>query len=146
MKNLVLLLLVIAVATGAFLLGQRNASVPDPEPVRAAQSSPPIAPDSTAPRQGLVVTTSPASSVPPQTFRGPEGRPQLISYEVDVAADSSDPAAVKAGLLSDMQHHPRNIAQAYGFSLDEIAAIVAGKRPFPTALLPPAKSQTPRKP
>ena len=140
MNKLPLVLLVCAVAIAAFLLGQRNASVPSGQETLAV--SPPPASGSTepAPAAGEPNITAAAprvgSSEPTRTFRGPDGRPQLISYELDKPEDSTDPVAVKEGLLSDMAHHPRNITNAYGLTEAEIAAILAGTRPFPDALLP----------
>lgn len=148
MKSLALVLLVCAVAVAAFLLGQRNAPSPAApgQPIAAHTQAAP-APDQgepTAPApSGAGAEARVASSEPTRTFRGPDGRPQLISYDLDKVADSSDPAAVKAGLLSDMAHHPRNIARAYEFTEAEIAGILAGTRPFPDALLPPARPGSP---
>ena len=60
----------------------------------------------------------------------------MIAYEVGVVPDNSDRKAVKAAMLADMKNHPRNIERSYGLSSEEIAAIVAGTKPFPEILLP----------
>ena len=131
MKNLWILLLVCAVAAAAFFLGQRSRTVP-------AETSP--APDATAAQQETTPSTNAfgetLSPEPPRTFRGPDGLPVLIAYEVGVTPDSNDRELVKAAVLEDMKNHPRNIEKAYGLSMDEIKAIVEGRKPFPELLLP----------
>ena len=132
MKNLLIVLLVVAVAAVAFFLGQRTAPTPSPAaPVPAiASASGPDSPDNTNSHGEAL------SAEPPRTFRGPGGMPMLIAYEVGATPDNTDRDVVKAAVLADMKNHPRNIERSYGLKLDEIKDIAEGRKPFPEALLP----------
>ncbi|OGT57129.1 MAG: hypothetical protein A3E01_13720 [Gammaproteobacteria bacterium RIFCSPHIGHO2_12_FULL_63_22] len=139
MKNLWILLLVCAVAAAAFFLGQRTR--PASPDVRPAPVAGPATPDKpTASVNAFGETLSPQ---PTRTFRGPDGLPMLISYEVDVVADSKDRELVKAAVLEDMKNHPRNIKRSYGLEMDEIKDIVEGRKPFPEQLLPKPPAEPP---
>ena len=151
MNKLWTLLLVLAVAAAAFLLGRQS------QPAPAAPAAAPAVVSAAAPVAASAAVTDadkaaePAtaadgrhendssralSAQPPQTFRGPDGFPRIIAYEVGVVPDNSNREAVKAGVLADMKNHPRNIERSYDLSTEEIAAIVAGTKPFPEILLP----------
>jgi hypothetical protein len=141
MNKLWTVALVLAVAAAAFLLGRQTQTVP------AAGSAPTAAPASVAAAPAAAeiaaadgnpgnTSSKSLSAQPPQTFRGPDGLPRLIAYEVGVVPDSSNPELVKAAMLADMKNHPRNIERSYDLSAEEIAAIVAGTKPFPEILLP----------
>ena len=152
------LLLVLAVAAAAFLLGRQFQPAP-----AAPEVAPAVVPATTAPAAAPASVSQPVtpatpepvadgspdaasknpSAQPPQTFRGPDGLPRIIAYEVGIQPDNSDRNAVKAAMLADMKNHPRNIERAYDLSADEIAAILAGTKPFPEILLPkPAAAPT----
>ena len=132
MKNLLIVLLVLAVAAVAFFLGQRTAPAQSPAaPVPAAVSA--SGPDNPDNKNSKGETLS---SEPPRTFRGPGGLPMLIAYEVGVTPDNTDRKLVKAAVLADMKNHPRNIERSYGLGLDEIKDIAEGRKPFPEVMLP----------
>ncbi|MDZ4328226.1 MAG: hypothetical protein U1A73_24885 [Pseudomonas sp.] len=138
MKNLWILLLVCAVAAAAFFLGQRTRPVPAetlPAPATSAAEL-----ETTPSTNAFGETLSPE---PPRTFRGPDGLPVLIAYDVGVTPDSSDRELVKAAVLEDMKNHPRNIEKAYGLGMDEIREIVEGRKPFPEPLLPKPPAEPP---
>ncbi len=139
MKNLWILLLVCAVAAAAFFLGQRTRSVPtEAMPAPAASSA---ASEETTPSTNAFGET--LSPEPPRTFRGPDGLPMLIAYDVGVTPDSKDRELVQAAVLEDMKNHPRNIEKAYGLGMDEIKAVVEGRKPFPELLLPKPPAEPP---
>lgn len=137
MKNILIVVLVLAVAAAAFFLGQRTRTAPPdvtPAPVASAAAGDQATPSVNA----FGETVSPE---PTRTFRGPDGLPMLISYEVGVVADSTDRELVKAAVLEDMKNHPRNINKSYGLEMDEIKDIVEGRKPFPEQLLPKAQAE-----
>jgi hypothetical protein len=139
MKNLWILLLVCAVAAAAFFLGQRTRPVP-------AETMPAPAATSAAPEEPTPSTNAFGESLspePPRTFRGPDGLPKLIAYDVGVTPDSNDRELVKSAVLEDMKNHPRNIEKAYGLTMDEIKAVVEGRKPFPDLLLPKPPAELP---
>jgi hypothetical protein len=138
MKNLWILLLVCAVAAAAFFVGQRTRPVPsEPSPAPATSAAQQEATPST---NAFGETLSPE---PPRTFRGPDGLPVLIAYEVGVTPDSNDRELVKAAVLEDMKNHPRNIEKAYGLTMEEIKDVVEGRKPFPELLLPKPPAEPP---
>jgi hypothetical protein len=125
-----LIFLIVALALAAFWLGTRYRPAP---PVAAA-------PDPTAAAASAAAREADASSrpesQPTRTFRGPDGRPHLINYEVGKTLDDTDAALVRAAVLEDMRNHPRNIVSSYDIPLADVEAIVAGKKPYPPELLP----------
>ena len=138
MKNLWILLLVCAVAAAAFFLGQRTRPVATetlPAPATSAAQQ--------EPRSSTNAFGETLSPEPPRTFRGPDGLPMLIAYDVGVTPDSKDRELVKAAVLEDMKNHPRNIEKAYGLGMDEIKAVVEGRKPFPELLLPKPPAEPP---
>ena len=139
MKNLWILLLLCAVAAAAFFLGQRTGTAP-------ATPLPPAA--VTAPAQADAGSNKNShgeelSSAPPRTFRGPNGLPMMIAYDVGEVPDNNNREKVKAAMLADMKNHPRNIEQSYGLSLGEIKDIAEGRKPFPEILLPKPPATVP---
>jgi hypothetical protein len=133
MKTLWIVLLVCVVAVGAFFLGQRNAA-PAAGPATAAVTPPEAASDAGDSAEGSRDTLP--SAQPVRTFRGPDGKPNLITYDPANPPDNQDPVQVKAALLEDMKNHPRNIVRAYDLTEEQVAEIVAGTRPFPESMLP----------
>ena len=139
MKNLWLVLLVCVAVAAAFFLGrQTRGDSPAPQPAPAVAA--PGQPDADATRNALGETLSPE---PVRTYRGPEGLPMLIAYGVDEVPDNGNANAVKAGVLSDMKHHPHNIETSYGLSRQDITDIVEGRKPFPALLLPKPAATAP---
>jgi hypothetical protein len=129
-----LILLILALAAVAFWLGTRyrpsapGAGAPDPVAEAARESD---------------VSALPESQ-PTRTYRGPDGRPHLINYEVGKTLDDYDAALVRAAVLEDMRNHPRNIVASYEIPLADVEAIVAGKKPYPDELLPAPPPPPPR--
>jgi hypothetical protein len=121
-----LIFLIVALALAAFGLGTRYRPA---APVAAAHD-----PAAEAAREADV--SSRPESQPPRTYRGPDGRPHLINYEVGKTLDDSDATLVRAAVLEDMRNHPRNIVSSYDIPLADVEAIVAGKKPYPDELLP----------
>lgn len=136
MNKLWTIVLVLAVAAAAFLLGRQSQPVPAAAEVAAPVAAPAPAAVAAADAAAEKTNSQSLSAQPPQTFRGPDGLPRLIAYEVGVVPDSGNRELVKAAMLADMKNHPRNIERSYDLSADEIAAIVAGDKPFPEILLP----------
>ena len=132
MKNIWILLLVCAVAAAAFFLGKQTRTAPA-VPASAAATTAPGEADAGSNRNSF---GEELSSAPPRTFRGPNGLPMMIAYEVGEVPDNSNRERVKAAMLADMKNHPRNIEQSYGLSLEQIREIVDGRKPFPETLLP----------
>ena len=130
MKNPWILLLVILVAVGAFFLGRRSgepvapAVVATPAPAAPAQQKPSPEGDFAKPLD------------PVRTFRGPDGRAHIISYDDKNPPDSSDPEQVRKALLSDMKWYPGNIKRNYDLSEADIKAMLAGTKPIPEFMLP----------
>ena len=121
-----LIVLIVALALAAFWLGTRYRPA---APVAAA-------PDPAAEAAREADVSARPESQPPRTYRGPDGRPHLINYEVGKTLDDSDAALVRAAVLEDMRNHPRNIVSSYDIPLADVEAIVAGKKPYPDELLP----------
>ena len=140
MKTLWIVLLVCVVAVGAFFLGQRMKSAP--EASSPAATDPSAVPGADAAASTDAANDSRPSAQPGRTFRGPDGRPHLITYDPANPPDNKDPVQVKAALLEDMKNHPRNIMGAYDLTEAQIAEILAGTRPFPENLLPPPQAPT----
>jgi hypothetical protein len=129
-----LIFLILALAVAAFWLGTRyRPSAP------AADAPDPVA---EAAREADV--SSRPESQPTRTFRGPDGRPHLINYEVGKTLDDTDAALVRAAVLEDMRNHPGNIVSGYDIPLADVEAIVAGKKPYPDELLPAPAPPPPR--
>ena len=135
-----LILLIVALAGAAFYLGTRYRPAP---PANGKTHGVALDPAVVAAREEDV--SSRPESQPTRTFRGPDGRPHLINYEVGKTLDDSDPALVRAAVLEDMRNHPNNIVRSYDIPLADVQAILAGKKPFPAALLP-APSTTKARP
>ena len=141
MKNLWLLLLLCAVAAAAFFLGQQTRTAPAPAtPVPAAVAPGTAEANAEGNRNSY---HEELSTAPPRTFRGPEGLPMMIAYEVGEVPDNNNRELVKAAMLADMKNHPRNIERSYGLSLEDIKDIVAGRKPFPEILLPKPPAAAP---
>jgi hypothetical protein len=77
-----------------------------------------------------------APSRPRQTYRGPDGRTQLIDYgNAAGPAEGETRSRVRAALLDDVRHHPDAIARAYGLDVEQVRAITMGSPdPLPDAL------------
>jgi hypothetical protein len=130
MRKLGIAALVLLPALAAFYLGTRYRAPPAPA------KAPVVAVDAAeAARREAAVSALPESQ-PVRTYRGPDGRPHLISYDPSKPVDDHDAASVRAGVLEDMRNHPRNIAENYDLPLADIESIVAGRKPYPDALLP----------
>jgi hypothetical protein len=137
MKNLLLALLVVAIAVAAFLLGQRSQTAAPPAPAAAP------APASTVAVVAETDSSRLPSSQPVRTFRGPDGLPHIIVYDPANPPDNNDAAQVREAVLADMRNHPRNIVRSYDLTEAQIAEILAGKRPVPATMLPKPKPAAP---
>jgi len=120
------ILMVLALAVAAFWLGTRWHAAPAAAP----------APDPAAALAKERATSAAPESQPVRTFRGPDGRPHMISYDPKVTPDDHDPVQVRQAVLEDMRNHPRNIVSAYDIPLADVELIVAGSKPMPAELLP----------
>jgi hypothetical protein len=72
---------------------------------------------------------------PPQTYIGPDGKPHPIVYNQGLSLSPGARERLKKELLVEMRERPDAVAQIYEMSKEDIAAVVAGKKPFPEALL-----------
>lgn len=72
---------------------------------------------------------------PPQTYIGPDGKPHEIVYNQGLSLSPGAREELKRQRLQQMRQQPEAISKMYGIGMDEIAAIVAGKRPFPDRLI-----------
>jgi hypothetical protein len=133
MNKIWMILVLCAVAVAAFFLGERyrpaatNASAGTPTAVATSTTRPQVEPDHSHAK---------ISPEPVMTFRGPDGMPHVINYSTGAPPDGNDPVVVKAAFMADMKNHPENIVESYGFSLEDIKAMLAGKKPIPAELLP----------
>lgn len=76
-----------------------------------------------------------AKAQPPATFTGPDGKPHDIVYNQGLILSPGARAQLKRELLAQMQQHPDAVSRIYQISKDDIAAVVAGNKPFPEKLL-----------
>jgi hypothetical protein len=118
-------LLIAALALAAFYLGTRY---------RVDPASPAVDPAAAAKTEAA--NSAKPESQPTRTFRGPDGRPHRINYDPAATIDDYDPALMREAVLADMRNHPQNIVDSYDIPLADIEAIVAGRKPYPDALLP----------
>ncbi|WP_408952450.1 hypothetical protein [Lysobacter sp. Hz 25] len=72
---------------------------------------------------------------PPQTYIGPDGKPHPIVYNQGLSLSPGARERLKKELLVEMRERPDAVAKIYEMSEEDIAAVVAGKKPFPEALL-----------
>jgi hypothetical protein len=132
-RKLGLAALVLLPALVAFYVGTRYRAASSPAPAGPAAAQ--VADPAADARREAEVSALPESQ-PVRTYRGPDGRPHLISYDAAKPVDDHDAASVRAAVLEDMRNHPRNIAENYDLPLADIESIVAGRKPYPDALLP----------
>ena len=126
MRKPATLLMVLVLAGAAFWLGTRWHAVPAAAP----------APDPVAARARERAISAAPESQPVRTFRGPDGRPHMISYDSKITLNERDPAQVREAVLADMRNHPRNIVNSYDIPLADVELILAGSKPMPAELLP----------
>lgn len=133
MQRTKLILAFLAIAVASFMLG--HGWRPN-ERARGATGLPdkPVATTNSATE---VPVGTALSKEPPQTYRGPDGRPHLIVYNQEKPRDDRDPAQIQAAMLADMRNHPAKVAGDYGMELEQVQRIAAGKEDFPKLLLPP---------
>lgn len=72
---------------------------------------------------------------PPQTYIGPDGKPHPIVYNQGLSLSPGARERLKKELLVEMRERPDAVAKIYEMSKEDIAAVVAGTKPFPEALL-----------
>lgn len=130
MKNVWIVFLVILISVGAFFLGRRSGETTPPAGVAAS------AVNGTKLRASGPDGDYAANSAPVRTFRGPDGRAHLISYDDNNPPNSNDPAQVRKALLSDMKWYPANIERSYDLSAEDVTAMLAGTKAIPDHMLP----------
>jgi hypothetical protein len=136
MKNFWIFLLVVLVAAGAFFLGRRTGepTVPATAAADVAPASATFPPPSDA--DAVKMKDHGDGGAPVRTFRGPDGRAHIISYDEKNPPDSNDAGQVRTALLSDMKYFPTNIQRSYGLSPADIQAMLAGSKSIPDYMLP----------
>ncbi|MBT2751404.1 MULTISPECIES: hypothetical protein [unclassified Lysobacter] len=72
---------------------------------------------------------------PPRTYTGPDGKQHEIVYNQGLNLSPGTREQLKRQLLAQMQQHPDAVSRIYAISKDDIAAVVAGTKPFPDELL-----------
>ncbi|MGH8081527.1 MAG: hypothetical protein ACREP7_13215 [Lysobacter sp.] len=72
---------------------------------------------------------------PPNTYIGPDGKPHEIVYNQGLNLSPGTREQLKRELLAQMQQHPDAVSRIYAISKGDIAAVVAGTKPFPEELL-----------
>jgi hypothetical protein len=72
---------------------------------------------------------------PPRAYTGPDGKQHEIVYNQGLNLSPGTREQLKKQLLAEMQQHPDAVARIYAISKDDIAAVVAGTKPFPDELL-----------
>lgn len=72
---------------------------------------------------------------PPQSYRGPDGKQHEIVYNQGLALSPGAREELKRQRLQQMREQPEAISKIYGIGRDEIAAVLAGTRPFPDRLI-----------
>jgi len=72
---------------------------------------------------------------PPQSYKGPDGKQHEIVYNQGLALSPGAREELKRQRLQQMRDQPEAISKIYGIGRDEIAAVLAGKRPFPDRLI-----------
>lgn len=145
MKKLWIFLLVALVAAAAFYLGRHSsqpaAAQADTQASTAPEAGNPALPAGTNDRPD----DANYSPEPVRTFRGPDGRAHIISYDEKNPPDSQDPEQVRKALLSDMQYFPKNIQKSYDLSADDLKAILAGDKAIPDFMMPDPNAAGPPK-
>jgi len=81
-----------------------------------------------------VRSATPAAQ-PPQSYKGPDGKQHEIVYNQGLALSPGAREELKRQRLQQMRDQPEAISKIYGIGRDEIAAVLAGKRPFPDRLI-----------
>ena len=98
-----------------------------------------LAPRSALHRQQSAIAEQVRSAAPqaqpPQSYKGPDGKQHDIVYNQGLALSASAREELKRQRLQQMREQPEAIAKIYGMGRDEIAAVLAGKRPFPDRLI-----------
>ena len=128
MNKLWVILLLVTVAAAAFFLGRRTGE-------SAAPATPPGLTEHPSAQAGKSDHNEHASE-PVRTFRGPDGRAYIISYNESAPPDNNDAEQVRKALLSDMKFFPTNIQNSYDLSPADIKAILAGTKTMPAYMLP----------
>ena len=131
MKNFSIFLLVVLIAGGAYFLGRRSGESAAPAVVAAPASTAPVVQQKPGPDGDFAKPSEPV-----RTYRGPDGRAHIISYDDKNPPDSSDPEQVRKALLSDMKWYPTNIQRNYDQSPADVKAMLDGKKPIPDFMLP----------
>ncbi|SDY80947.1 hypothetical protein SAMN04487939_106198 [Lysobacter sp. yr284] len=97
------------------------------------------APQLTGPQRQAVVAETVRSAAPqaqpPQSYKGPDGKQHEIVYNQGLALSPGAREELKRQRLQQMRDQPEAISKIYGIGRDEIAAVLAGKRPFPDRLI-----------
>ncbi|BAV99836.1 hypothetical protein [Lysobacter enzymogenes] len=97
------------------------------------------APQLTAQQQQAAVAETVRSAAPaaqpPQSYKGPDGKQHEIVYNQGLALSPGAREELKRQRLQQMRDQPEAISKIYGIGRDEIAAVLAGKRPFPDRLI-----------
>ncbi|ALN92432.1 hypothetical protein [Lysobacter gummosus] len=128
----------------------RQSEDPVPTPSSNAQSTDPAALDAaSAGHSANAGTTAPSAQTvaaerarnisiqaqPPSTYTGPDGKQHEIVYNQGLNLSPGTREQLKRQLLAEMQQHPDAVSRIYAISKDDIAAVVAGTKPFPDELL-----------
>ncbi len=127
MRKLGPILMVLVLAGAAFWLGTRWHAAPVSAPAPALDPAIALAKE-------RAISAAPEAQ-PVRTFRGPDGRPHMIQYDVATKPDDHDPVQLREAVLADMRNHPRNIVNAYDIPLADIELIVQGRKPMPDEFL-----------
>lgn len=119
----------------------RAAPAVDADLGTAPQAPAPIgeAPQLTPQQQQAVVAEKTRSAAPqaqpPQSYKGPDGKQHDIVYNQGLALSAGAREELKRQRLQQMRDQPEAISKIYGIGRDEIAAVLAGKQPFPDRLI-----------
>lgn len=97
------------------------------------------APQLTPQQQQAIIAEKTRSAAPqaqpPRTFKGPDGKQHEIVYNQGLALSAGAREELKRQRLQQMREQPEAISKIYGIGRDEIAAVLAGKQPFPDRLI-----------